>query len=232
MGIALDNICIVIPAFNEGSVIGQVVQRVLDLGFVHVLVVDDGSTDDTRHQALHAGAHVIRHLINRGAGAAAQTGIKYVREHGFGYLIQIDADGQHYPEDMVRMCEHMANTQADIILGSRFIDPSPGIPAFRVFYNQLSNIFTNWFCTRWYSDTQSGFRMLGRRAIQEIDLQIDGFGYCSEMIVLADKRGLVIEEIPIRVMYTSYSMSKGQNLQMGINTALNILWKIIVHPKS
>lgn len=232
MGIALDNICIVIPAFNEGTVIGQVVQRVRDLGFTRILVVDDGSSDDTKEQAIQSGALVISHLINRGAGAAAQTGISYVCAQGIDYLIQMDADGQHFPEDIIKMCEAMESTDADIILGSRFIDPSPGIPVFRIIYNQLSNVFTNWFCNHWYTDTQSGFRMLGKRAIENLDLQIDGFGYCSEMIVLAEQLGLTIHEIPIRVLYTPYSLSKGQNLQMGISTALSILWKLVFHPKS
>lgn len=225
------DILIVIPAYNEGTVISDVVHRVMAEGYPHVLVVNDGSSDDTCEQAKKAGAIVISHLINRGAGAGAQTGIDFARRKGMKYIVQIDADGQHYPEDIRSLSETMDSENADIVIGSRFMVTNREIPKVRVIYNKISNVFTNWFCTRWYSDTQSGFRMLNRTAIEEIDLHIDGFGYCSEMIILSEKRGLKISEVPIRVIYTQYSMSKGQDLQMGITTALNILWKLVTHPK-
>lgn len=225
------DICVVIPAYNEGSVIAEVVGRVRNEGFAHILVVNDGSSDDTAAQAERAGAVVISHLVNRGAGAGAQTGIQYARLNGIAHIVQIDADGQHFPEDIRKLAEVMDQEQADIVIGSRFMSRNKDIPMIRVLYNKLSNVFTNWFCTRWYSDTQSGFRMLNRVAIESLDLHIDGFGYCSEMIILGEKSGLIIREVPIRVAYTAYSMSKGQDLYMGINTAMNILWKLVSHPK-
>ncbi len=225
------DILVVIPAYNEGTVIAEVVRRVRDEGYPHVLVINDGSTDQTREQAEQAGAIVVSHLVNRGAGAGAQTGIAYARKHQIAYIVQIDADGQHYPEDIRDLSQLMESEEADIVIGSRFMNPNKDIPVIRVVYNKLSNVFTNWFCTRWYSDTQSGFRMLNRTAIETIDLHIDGFGYCSEMIILGEKQGLKIAEVPIRVAYTAYSMSKGQDLYMGINTAMNILWKLVSHPK-
>lgn len=225
------DICVVIPAFNEGSVIADVVERVRKVGFEQILVINDGSVDDTASKARAAGAVVISHLVNRGAGAGSQTGIMYARRMNISYLVQIDADGQHFPEDIRLLAQLMDNEQADIVIGSRFMQPNKDIPLIRVLYNKLSNVFTNWFCTRWYSDTQSGFRMLNRTAIESLDLHIDGFGYCSEMIILGEKNGLTIREVPIRVAYTAYSMSKGQDLYMGINTAMNILWKLVSHPK-
>lgn len=225
------DICVVIPAFNEGTVIADVVERVRKVGFEQIVVVNDGSMDDTASKARAAGAVVISHLVNRGAGAGSQTGIMYARRMNISYLVQIDADGQHFPEDIQILAEQMETDQADIIIGSRFLRSNKDIPMIRVVYNKISNVFTNWFCTRWYSDTQSGFRMLNRNAIESLDLHIDGFGYCSEMIILGEKSGLTIREVPIRVVYTAYSMSKGQDLSMGINTAMNILWKLVSHPK-
>ncbi len=225
------DILVVIPAFNEGTVIADVVLRVIDEGYLNVLVINDGSVDQTSEEARRAGAVVVSHMVNRGAGAGAQTGIAYARKHQISYIVQIDADGQHFPEDIRDLSSAMEMESADIVIGSRFMNPNKDIPVIRVIYNKLSNVFTNWFCTRWYSDTQSGFRMLNRAAIETIDLHIDGFGYCSEMIILGEKSGLKITEVPIRVAYTAYSMSKGQDLYMGINTAMNILWKLVSHPK-
>jgi glycosyltransferase involved in cell wall biosynthesis len=224
------DIVVVIPAYNEGPMIRTVVERVKACGYYQVVVVNDGSRDNTRQEAMKAGATVISHPINRGAGAAAQTGILYARRSGIQYIVQIDADGQHYPEDIEKMSARMSEMSSDIIIGSRWIERSEGVPATRIAYNRLSNIFTNFFCRSNYTDSQSGMRLLNRRAIERINLHLDGFGYCSEMLVHAEEMKLKVGEAPIKVAYTEYSMSKGQDLQMGINTALNILWKLIFHP--
>ena len=225
--IAKTEIAVIIPAYNEGSVIRSVIERIYQCGFSKVVVINDGSSDNTAEEARLAGAKVISHPINRGAGAASQTGVLYARKLGLKYIIQIDADGQHYPEDIDKMANEMAETGCDIVIGSRWIERSEGVPATRIAYNQISNIFTNIFCKGKYSDSQSGMRLLNRKAIEKLDLQLDGFGYCSEMIVHAEEEGLTIGESPIRVAYTEYSMSKGQDLQMGITTAINLLWKLI-----
>lgn len=227
MGIAEQDISVVIPAYNEAPVIASVIGRVRACGFLRVIVINDGSSDDTARRAREAGAMVINHPINRGAGAAAQTGIAYARRQGLPYLVQIDADGQHFPEDIPVMAARMAETDCDIVIGSRWLGRNEGVPVSRIAYNRISNVFTNFFCRRNYTDSQSGMRLLNRRAIALLDLHLDGFGYCSEMIVQAEERKLKIEEVPIRVAYTDYSMSKGQDLQMGITTALNLLWKLI-----
>lgn len=226
------DVWVIIPAYNEGPMVGEVVRRVRGCGFDQVLVVNDGSTDDTAEAACRAGARVLSHPINRGAGAVSQTGILYARRNGIRYLVQMDADGQHHPEDLVRLLDRMSRGDCDIVIGSRFMEANKEIPMVRVVYNQISNVFTNWFCRRWYTDTQSGFRMLNRQAIERIDLHIDGFGYCSEMIIQAEARDLRVEEVPISVSYTVYSMSKGQDLHTGIITALNLLWKLVFYPKN
>lgn len=228
--IAPKDIWIVIPAYNEGPVIQEVVRKAKSCGYPNVLVVDDGSKDDTAQQAQDAGARVLSHPINRGAGAAAQTGLVFARRAGWQYVVQIDADGQHHPEDIQRLVDQQLASKADIVLGSRFLDPSPGIPPTRRLYNRISNLLTNTFCQHRYSDTQTGFRMLNQRAIRNLRLRIDGFGYCSEMIVQAEKRGLTIAEAPIQVTYTEYSLNKGQDLVMGVATAVDLLWKLLFYP--
>ncbi len=222
------DILIIIPAYNEGTVIATVIRDLKEKGFSHVLVVDDGSKDNTPIIAKRE-ANVISHLINRGAGAAAQTGIAYARKYGYNYLIQIDGDGQHYSEDAENLIMEMSKGMADIVIGSRFLESSQSIPQRRIFYNKVSNIFTNWFCIGNFTDSQSGFRILNRRAIEQLNLTLDGFGYCSEMIFIAEKCGLNIAEVPIRVRYTPYSLSKGQSFNNGIDTALHLLYKFFLH---
>jgi polyprenyl-phospho-N-acetylgalactosaminyl synthase len=223
--ISKSQVVVCIPAYNEASIIAEVISTLHHVGFTHILVIDDGSSDDTSSVARQSGAQVVSHLINRGAGAAAQTGIAYARRFGFEYVLQLDGDGQHYPEDADLLLTAMHEGDFDLVIGSRFLNKNHEIPQRRIIYNKISNLFTNWFCIGNFTDSQSGFRLLNRKAIENLNLTLDGFGYCSEMIFMAEKGGLGIGEVPIRVRYTTYSMSKGQSLGNGIDTALHLLYK-------
>lgn len=221
------NTLIILPAFNEASVIEKVIATIEKAGFSKICVVNDGSTDNTAEIAKKAGAIVITHPINRGAGAATQTGLVYALRKGFAHAVLMDSDGQHLPEDIFRLQEKMSETKADIIIGNRFSTAQNKVPTHRIFYNQLANVFTNIFCKKNYPDTQSGFRLLNRKAIETISLRNRGFGFCSEMLIQAERAHLRVAFTPIQVLYTDYSMSKGQNLMQGIRTAKSILWQII-----
>lgn len=223
--ISRSDILVCIPAYNESSVIAEVISGLRKLGFLHILIINDGSTDQTEEVAREAGALVITHLINRGAGAASQTGIHFARQNGYGYVLQLDGDGQHYLEDADALIQCMEEGNFDLVIGSRFLLKEHEIPRKRILYNKISNLFTNWFCIGNFTDSQSGFRLLNRKAIEELQLTLDGFGYCSEMIFMAEKGGLRIGEVAIRVRYTEYSMSKGQSFSNGIDTALHLLYK-------
>jgi len=221
------NILIILPAFNEGSVIQDVLLDIRAAGYEQICVVDDGSSDNTSNIARDFGAYLIIHPINRGPGAAVQTGITYAKKHGFEYAVLMDSDGQHLSEDIERLTNEMERTNADIVIGNRFLLKANNVPIIRITYNRLANIFTNCFCKNNYQDTQSGFRLLNRRAIECLQLKNKGFGFCSEMIIASEKANLLITETPIQVLYTAYSMGKGQNLMEGIRTARNILWRIV-----
>ena len=221
------DILIVLPAFNEAPMIGSVLFRLKYMGYSNICVVDDGSSDMTGKEALKHGAILLTHPINRGAGAAIQTGIRYAKNSGFKQVILMDSDGQHLPEDIEKLCDAMEQTNADIIIGNRFSRKDNDIPDHRIVYNGIANIFTNFFCKNKYLDTQSGFRLLNRNAIEKMQIKNRGFGFCSEMLIYSEKAGLVIAETPIQVLYTKYSMNKGQNLQEGIRTARSILWRVL-----
>ncbi len=227
MAIPLNQVYVMLPAFNEEAVIYDVIRKIVALGFPNILVIDDGSTDDTPHLAEDAGAQIVQHMVNRGAGAACQTGIELARRKGWNYIVFMDADGQHCAKDLDAMIGKMSATDCDLVIGSRFITRSKDMPPTRVVFNGIANLMTSIFCKKKYSDSQSGFRLLNRKAIEQINLRIDGFGFCSEMLIIADRLEFNVEEIPIHVNYSSYSISKGQDFQVGINTALNFLWSII-----
>jgi len=220
-----NKIHIFIPAYNEANVIEEVVKTVLNCGFSNIYVVNDGSTDETAKHAKKAGAKVIQHPLNRGAGAANQTGISYAKRKGLEYIVFLDGDGQHYPEDIEKMYDFMHKENIDLVIGSRFIKDIESVPVIRRLYNFIANILTLGVKQSKYSDTQCGFRMLNRKAIETIDLEIDGFGYCSEMIWKAELNKLIIKEMSVHVRYTEHSMKKGQDLITGMKTGFDLIWK-------
>lgn len=220
-------VLIILPAFNEGQVIGRVLSGIKKVGYDKICVVDDGSADNTRLEAQKAGAVVLTHPINRGAGAAVQTGIAFAKKRGFEYAVLMDSDGQHLPSDIDSLIAELHSSEADLVIGNRFSKEKNAIPEHRIVYNRIANIFTNIFCKKNYLDTQSGFRLLNRKAIETLNLKNRGFGFCSEMIIFSEKENLKIVETPIHVLYTKYSMNKGQNLREGVRTAQSILWRVI-----
>lgn len=221
------DIHIFIPAFNEEQTIGKVIEAIKGCDYPHLYVVDDGSEDKTAEKAKMAGARVIRHLINRGAGAATQTAIDFAKKAGCPFMILMDGDGQHLPQDIDTLVQGMDSSHCDIVIGSRFLGDISAMPRSRKFFNRIANFLTNLFCKNHYTDSQSGFRMLNRRAIENLQLTLDEFSFCSEMLILAEQKHLKIVEVPSKTIYTQYSLSKGQGFYEGIETALNFIWKVI-----
>ncbi|TXF85450.1 glycosyltransferase family 2 protein [Neolewinella aurantiaca] len=221
------DIWVCLPAYNEATVLEEVFTELRSEGFNNVCVIDDGSSDGTGELARRLGAVVATHPINRGAGAAVMTGIQLARQRQWQHLAFIDADGQHVVRDLHKLRELMQEQQCDLVVGSRFLDPSLCIPRSRRFFNGIANTMTNMFARGSYTDSQSGMRLLNRNAIVAINLDIDGFGFCSEMLMKAESKQLAVGETAISVRYTDYSVSKGQDLQIGFTTALNFLWNIV-----
>ena len=214
-------------AYNEAPVIAEVIANIKAVVDCPIVVIDDGSSDQTARLAKEAGAIVLQHLVNRGAGAACMTGIALARQQAWPCVIFMDADGQHLPEDIEAIYQTYLDTEADLVIGSRFNKTRNDIPWLRRRFNGIANRLTNLFCSGHYSDTQSGFRLLGQQALKRIELVQDDFSYCSEMIIQADREQLRIAECPIHVRYTEYSISKGQDFQVGLTTAFQFLWKIM-----
>jgi glycosyltransferase involved in cell wall biosynthesis len=211
----------VIPAYNEASRIADVISQARPY-VDSVLIVDDGSTDGTAAAAMAAGALVISHAENCGAGAATMTGIAAARAMGAEVLITLDADGQHDPRDIPALLKPVADNLADIVFANRFGQRNR-IPFIRRLFNGIGNFVTFAATGRWVSDSQCGFKVLGPRALAEVELRMSGFEFCTEIVRESVQHRWRIAEVPIKVIYSEYTLAKGQSFAHGVKTALKIL---------
>lgn len=221
---------IVVPAYNEEKTIAEVVRAAREVAD-QVLVVDDGSSDRTGDIAAAAGATVVRHAVNRGLGGALGTGLAGALKLNAGRIVTMDADGQHRAEDVRRVFERLAAGDVDFVIGSRMLSavscqPSvvrSSMPFTRRLAQMAGNILTYALFGRWVSDSQSGLRGLTRYAAERIRLTASRMEVSSEFIKEAGDKRLRLDEIPIAAIYTDYSLSKGQNFFVGLQTAAKLI---------
>ena len=207
--VSVPKVFVVLPAFNEQQKITEVVRQVR-AAVPNVVVVDDGSTDLTARQARSAGAVVLRHCVNRGQGAALQTGISYSLQAGARYVVTFDSDGQHRVEDIPRLLEPLVAGRAEVALGSRFIGRAEGIPLSRRLLLKGAVLFTRAASGARVSDAHNGLRAFSRRAAERLDLRMDRMAHASEIVDQIHAMKLVYVEIPVTIRYTQYSLAKGQ----------------------
>lgn len=208
------DLALIIPAYNEASIIGEVLARIPEsfdgIARHRVIVVDDGSTDGTDEVARHHGAVLLRHPINRGLGGALGTGLTYVRQESFDLAVTLDADGQHAPEEIDRLLRPLIEGRADVVVGSRLID-SRGMPVHRVLGNRFLNLVTFLLFGIWTTDSQSGFRGFSAKAIELIRIRTSRMEVSSEFFSEVRRHHLRLAEVQVTAIYTEYSMSKGQS---------------------
>ncbi len=210
-----ESVCVIIPAYNEASKITSVISDLRQNNFKNILVVDDGSTDKTAKIAQKAGATIIKHLKNCGVGAATKTGFAWGLQNNFDFLGTIDADGQHNARDLKKILEICRNHKC--VFGSRFLKRNK-IPLLRQFFNKIANLTTGLLFDIWITDSQSGIRGFSRKVIKRINVQADGFEFCSSLVRELSAKKFTIYEVPISVKYSSYSLKKGQNFSGGCKT--------------
>lgn len=220
-------ICIVIPAYNEATTVGEVVKTMLQE--LHgssykgeVIVIDDGSKDDTVKIAQKSGATVVSHILNFGAGGATATGLSYAQQNGFDIAATMDADGQHAPKDVLKGIDEIVKREHDLLIGSRLIN-SEGMSRVKVLGNKGLSLITYVLFGINSTDSQSGLRIYSRRALEQLQWKTNGYEFCSEMLWRAKQLGLKISEYPIKAIYTDYSKRKGQNNWNAINIIKSLL---------
>jgi glycosyltransferase involved in cell wall biosynthesis len=209
---------IVMPAYNEARVIGPIV-RAVRARYPDVIVVDDGSTDETAREAQDAGALVARHVLNRGQGAALQTGITLALGRGADVVVTFDSDGQHRIEEIERLVEPVSTGRADVALGSRFQGAADRIPPLRRFVLRCATRFTRLVSGIEVTDAHNGLRAFSRHGAEAIEITLDRMAHASELIDQIGEKKLRVVEVPVTIHYTDYSLAKGQ----GAGGALRIL---------
>jgi glycosyltransferase involved in cell wall biosynthesis len=220
-------ICVVIPAYNEASVLGDVVSRTIKAFNkspfdTTILVVDDGSKDSSAKVAAKNGAVVVSHILNSGAGSATATGLSYAQQNDFDIACTMDADGQHAPEDVLKGVNELIYKDVNLLIGSRLIN-TDGMSKVKVLGNRGLSFITFILFGINSTDSQSGLRIFSRRALEELRWRTSGYEFCSEMLWRAKQLGLKIDEYPIQAIYTDYSKSKGQNNWNAINIIKSLL---------
>lgn len=211
----------VIPAYNEEKTIAGVIAGIKKYA-KHIIVIDDGSRDKTGETAKQEGVKVLRHAINIGLGGALGTGLKAAIMDDADVVITLDADGQHSPEDIPLILEPIIKNEADFVVGSRFLKKQK-MPVFRKVANGFANFTTFVFWGARSSDTQSGMRAFSKYAVKKIEILSNGMEVSSEIIKEAKQNKLRVKEVPIRAIYTDYSLSKGQGFIPGIKTFLKLI---------
>jgi glycosyltransferase involved in cell wall biosynthesis len=217
-------VMVIVPAYNEGSVIQVTVRDLLRAGH-EVVVVDDGSQDETS-AVRELPVVYVRHAVNLGQGAALQTGMTYAYRSGADIAVHFDADGQHDWRQIDRLLAPILDGSADVVFGSRFLRKADAAQVpFKKRIFLRAGILLSWLLTGVrLSDTHNGFRALSRRALEQVRLQENGFAHATEILQRVQECRLRFVEVPITVTYTGYSLRKGQP----ISNSINILFDLIL----
>jgi len=202
-----------IPCYNEELFIGSVVLKTRDY-VDKVIVIDDGSTDRTALVAEMAGATVIKHGSNRGKGTAIGSAFEHAREKGCKALVLLDGDGQHDPTFIPSLIKPVLDGEADMVVGSRYLEIKNSIPGYRTWGHRILTFLTNMGSRVKLTDSQSGFRAFSSKAIEALSFAEEGLSVESEMQFLANEAGLRVTEIPISIGY--YGKAKRNPLAHGI----------------
>ncbi|EEI28197.1 glycosyltransferase family 2 protein [Corynebacterium glucuronolyticum] len=211
---------LIIPCFNEGTVIGDVIRHARET-FPNIVAVNDGSSDNSAEEIHKAGAHLVNHPVNLGQGAAIQTGVEYARSQpGAQYFVTFDADGQHQVKDVVSMLDRLRNEDVDIIVGTRFGRPrkeDDQVPWIKRLVLKTVVLLSSRTRKLGLTDAHNGLRVFNKKVADELNIRMNGMSHASEFVAQMDERGWRVSEQPVDILYTEYSMSKGQSLINGVN---------------
>jgi glycosyltransferase involved in cell wall biosynthesis len=214
---------VIVPAYNEGRVLRSTVSNLLPPGYT-VVVVDDGSLIPARQFLEGLDVYCVRHNVNLGQGAALQTGDEFALALGADVIVHFDADGQHSADLIERLIAPIVRGEAEVTLGSRFLDPADRreVPV-RKRVLLKAGVFVSWVFARvWLSDTHNGFRALSRVAAERIRLQENGFAHATEILDLLRRSRLPYVEVPTTTRYTDYSKQKGQSALNSFNIVIDL----------
>jgi glycosyltransferase involved in cell wall biosynthesis len=215
-------IVVAIPCFNTEGSIGDVVSKTKKY-VDDVIVVDDGSTDSTSETAQAAGAKVIKHKTNQGAGAATKTAFEAAKRSHADILVTLDGDGQHNPDEIPQLLAPILNEEADLVIGSRFLHPNlHQIPKYRKFGISVITFLYNLGSKVRVSDSQCCFRAQNRKLIEAVKITEAGFGFSVQVLIQARKKGFTIKEVPVSCVYHSQSSTLNP-ITHGLGVAFDVI---------
>lgn len=223
----MKRLLIIIPAYNEEAKISSTIEELRHISMpgikIDLVVVNDGSTDRTKKITSKKRLVVIHHIINRGLGAALSTGFSYALMNNYDFVMTFDADGQHSARNIITVINPLLRDQVDVVIGSRLLSPH-GMPKIRYLINLLSNFVTFMLFNIWTTDSQSGMRAFTLRALKRMHIKSQRMEVSSEILKEISRLKLKYCEVPIKSVYTKYSLSKGQK----ISNAPNVFWKLML----
>lgn len=218
----------VIPLFNEGPVIGEVVRDVR-VTFPNVVCVDDGSTDDSVTQARAAGAVVIEHPVNLGQGAALQTGFEFALQHEqMRWVVTFDADGQHQIADVLNMLDRAERDGLDVVFGSRFLDDRTKAGLLKKLVLKTAVAYTNLSTGTRLTDAHNGLRVIHRNVVATLNITQNRMAHASELVAqignaTIDGRAIRYGEEAVHILYNDYTRAKGQSLWNAVNILADLI---------
>ena len=215
---------LVIPLYNEATVVREVISQARET-FPYIVVVDDGSKDDSARQAAAAGAIVVRHPVNLGQGAALQTGFSYILEKtNANYVVTFDADGQHSTTDAAAMVAAAREEELAVILGSRFLQGPAPVGRLKRLVLRTAAAVSSRTSGMHLTDAHNGLRVIRRDVLVQLNLKQNRMAHASEIIRKIGATGLPWREFPVHIVYTDYSRSKGQSLWNSVNILVDLLF--------
>lgn len=220
----LERVYVVIPCFDEGEIIYEVIGSLRENGY-SVVVVDDGSSHPVKLLQSDSRVHLLRHEINLGQGAALQTGMEYAIARNADYIVHFDADGQHDVTAISEFLYTLHSDRLDIILGSRFLkeESLSHIPMIKKLVLRTARL-VNWVFTGLYlTDAHNGFRVMTKEAAMKIKLTENRMAHATEIINIISAKKLRWKEMPVTVRYTDYSRAKGQSSLNAINIIIDLI---------
>ena len=218
------DVFIIIAAFNEGKSIIKVIKNLKSHGYSNIVVVDDGSHDDTFDAALSQDVYVLRHIINRGQGASLKTGIDFALKQGADIIVTFDADGLHRVEDLKAMIAPVRGGQCDITLGSRFLKPVD-MPLFRRLTLKIAILVVLIFYGAKMTDAHNGFRAMNRKAAKMINITSDRMEHASQIVEEIHAKKIRYKEIPVTILYADYRMTHGHG---SFFQGVSVFWRMFV----
>jgi glycosyltransferase involved in cell wall biosynthesis len=219
----MDDTWLVVPLYNEGQVIGDVVREARKT-FSHVVCVDDGSSDNGADEAARAGAVVVRHPVNLGQGAALQTGFDYALSvPTMQWVVTFDADGQHQVADVLEMLDKARAEDLQVVFGSRFLDDRTNAGLLKKLVLRAAVGYTNITTHTRLTDAHNGLRVLRRDVVERLDITQNRMAHASELVAQIGDLDVRYGESPVHILYTDYSRAKGQSLWNAVNILVELI---------